>query len=67
MAEFIEGFEFLSKLKGEVTIFGSARALPGNPYYKVAKELGYMLGKKWVYRRHGWRTGNDGGWKLGCI
>ncbi len=45
MAEFIEGFEFLSKLKGEVTIFGSARAMPGNPYYKVAKELGYLLGK----------------------
>lgn len=45
MAEFIEGFEFLSKLKSEVTIFGSARALPGNPYYKIAKELGYMLGK----------------------
>ncbi len=45
MAEFIEGFEFLSKLKGEVTIFGSARAMPSNPYYKVAKELGALLGK----------------------
>jgi len=46
MAEFIEGFEFLSKLKKEVSIFGSARIMQNNPYYKIAKELGYMLGKK---------------------
>ena len=46
MAEFIEGFEFLSKLNNEVTIFGSARAMPSNPYYKVAKELGNLLGKE---------------------
>jgi uncharacterized protein (TIGR00730 family) len=45
MAEFIEGFEFLSKLKGEVTVFGSARALPGSEYYKVAKDIGAVLGK----------------------
>lgn len=45
MAEFIEGFEFLSKLKGEVTIFGSARAMPSSPYYKTAKELGKLLAK----------------------
>ena len=45
MAEFIEGFEFLSKLKGEVTIFGSARIMPSNPYYKTAKELGSLLAK----------------------
>ncbi|MDQ7814503.1 MAG: TIGR00730 family Rossman fold protein [Patescibacteria group bacterium] len=46
MAEFIEGFEFLSKLKKEVTFFGSARAMPSNPYYKIARKLGYLLGKK---------------------
>lgn len=46
MAEFVEGFEFLSKLKGEVTIFGSARAVSGTPYYKIARELGAMLAKK---------------------
>ncbi|MBI5654379.1 TIGR00730 family Rossman fold protein [Candidatus Uhrbacteria bacterium] len=46
MAEFIEGFEFLSKLKKEVTIFGSARSTSNNRYYKIAKELGYKLGKK---------------------
>jgi len=46
MAEFIEGFEFLSRLKGEVSIFGSARAMPNDRYYKQAHELGYKLGKK---------------------
>lgn len=46
MAEFVEGFEFLSKLRQEVSIFGSARAMPSDPYYQMAKELGYLLGKK---------------------
>lgn len=45
MAEFVEGFEFLSKLKKEVTIFGSARAFTGSHTYETAKELGFMLGK----------------------
>lgn len=45
MAEFVEGFEFLSNLHREVTFFGSARALPGNPYYKIARELGGRLAK----------------------
>ncbi len=46
MAEFIEGFEFISKLTGEVSIFGSARAMPSDPYYQQARELGHALGKK---------------------
>ncbi|MFA5185063.1 MAG: TIGR00730 family Rossman fold protein [Patescibacteria group bacterium] len=46
MAEFIEGFEFLSKLKKEVTIFGSARIMQNNPYYKLAYELGKRLGEE---------------------
>lgn len=45
MAEFIEGYEFLSKFHAEVTIFGSTRALPNSPYYKIAKELGLLLGR----------------------
>ncbi|MCI0479909.1 TIGR00730 family Rossman fold protein [Candidatus Uhrbacteria bacterium] len=45
MAEFIEGFEFLSKLENEVTIFGSARTMPDDPAYKAARELGFLLGK----------------------
>ena len=46
MAEFVEGFELLSTLKREVSIFGSARAMPTSPYYTFARELGYALGKK---------------------
>jgi uncharacterized protein (TIGR00730 family) len=46
MAEFIEGFEFLDKFHGEVTIFGSARAQVEDEYYQKAKELGYLLGKE---------------------
>lgn len=45
MAEFVEGFEFLSELKNEVSIFGSARSAVSDPYYKVAKELGGLCGK----------------------
>ncbi|MCR4278727.1 MAG: TIGR00730 family Rossman fold protein [bacterium] len=46
MAEFIEGFEFLSKLKKEVTFFGSARAKGGTFAYDEARKLGKMLGKR---------------------
>lgn len=46
MAEFVEGFELLSTLKREVSIFGSARAATTSPYYKFARDLGYRLGKK---------------------
>jgi len=45
MAEFIEGFEFLSKLQREVTFFGSARTTPDSPYYKVAVQLGRLCAK----------------------
>lgn len=45
MAEFIEGFEFLSKLKKEVTFFGSARVTEFDEDYKDARQLAYKLGK----------------------
>lgn len=45
MAEFVEGFEFLSHLEKEVSVFGSARAMPENKYYKLARDLGFKLGK----------------------
>jgi uncharacterized protein (TIGR00730 family) len=44
MAEFVEGFQFLSTLKKEVTIFGSARTSPDNRWYREAVKLGYLLG-----------------------
>jgi len=42
MAEFVEGFEFLSKLHNEVTFFGSARTNPKAKEYKQAVMLGKM-------------------------
>lgn len=45
MAEFVEGFEFLSKLQKEVTVFGSARATSANRYYKEVQEFGAMCAK----------------------
>lgn len=50
MAEFVEGFQFLSGLKKEVSIFGSARFSsdkhPGAHHYKEARKLAKLLGKK---------------------
>jgi uncharacterized protein (TIGR00730 family) len=45
MAEFVEGYQFLSTLKNEVTILGSARLKGGSKYYEIAKSLGSLLGK----------------------
>ena len=45
ITEFVEGYQFLADLKKEVTILGSARIPSNNKYYKVAEELGYLLGK----------------------
>lgn len=45
MAEFVEGFDFLAKLKKEVTFFGSARLSSASPYYQVARRLGALCGK----------------------
>lgn len=46
MAEFVEGYQFLSKLRGEVTFFGSARTKQGTKYYEAARKLAYLLGKE---------------------
>ncbi len=45
MSEFVEGFQFLGELKNEVTILGSARLEPNTKYYKIAVDLGHLLGK----------------------
>lgn len=39
MSEFVEGFEKLSKIGPCVSIFGSARTKPDNPYFKLAEEI----------------------------
>ncbi|HLD21914.1 MAG TPA: TIGR00730 family Rossman fold protein [Patescibacteria group bacterium] len=46
MAEFVEGYDFLSKLTADITIFGSARIRPGSKYYHLAEEICRLLAKK---------------------
>ena len=43
MAEFVEGYEKLSKIGPCVSIFGSARSKPENQDYKLAEEIAYQL------------------------
>ncbi|MDO8618151.1 MAG: TIGR00730 family Rossman fold protein [Candidatus Uhrbacteria bacterium] len=45
MAEFVEGFEFLSHLQKEVSVFGSTRVSAGSHDYKMAQDLGFQCGK----------------------
>ncbi len=42
MAEFVEGFEFLSGLRKTVSVFGSSVAQPSDPYYQISKEIGRL-------------------------
>ncbi|MDD2709776.1 MAG: TIGR00730 family Rossman fold protein [Verrucomicrobiae bacterium] len=46
MGEFVEAFEKLAKVGRAVTIFGSARTKPSDPYYKKAVETGRLLAKE---------------------
>ncbi len=55
MAEFVEGFEKLSKIGPCVSVFGSARTKPDNPYYKMAEEIASKL------VRHGYGVITGGG------
>ncbi|MDO8509626.1 MAG: TIGR00730 family Rossman fold protein [bacterium] len=45
MAELVEGFEFLTKLKNNVSIFGTKSILPGSSYYEAAYQVGKILAK----------------------
>ena len=45
MAEFVDSFEVLSQVGPGVTVFGSARMVPKDPYYKAAVELARGLAK----------------------
>ena len=46
MAEFVEAIETLSRVKHAVSIFGSARTKPGDPYYGKAELLARLLAEK---------------------
>lgn len=43
MAEFVEGFERLARIKPSVSVFGSARMSPGHRYYQVTEEVSRLL------------------------
>jgi len=46
IAEFVEGFEKLSRIGPSVAIFGSARTHYNNKYYKLAEEIAFQLTQK---------------------
>ena len=45
MAEFVDSFETLSQVGPAVTIFGSARTPPTDPFYQAAVIIGKELAK----------------------
>lgn len=45
MSEFVEGFEELSDIRKAVSIFGSSRLKPQNPYYKLAQKSAGVFAK----------------------
>ena len=55
MAEFIDSFEVMSKQGPLVSVFGSARLRPENPYYEDAQRLGELLAS------HGYGVLSGGG------
>ena len=55
MAEFVEGFERLSKIGPCVSIFGSARTKESEAYYQLAENIAYTLTK------HGYGIVTGGG------
>ncbi|MCS6971197.1 MAG: TIGR00730 family Rossman fold protein [Planctomycetota bacterium] len=57
LGEFVEGFQALSELPKAVTIFGSARTPPGDPYYRAAEQIARLA----VQRGHPVITGGGPG------
>jgi len=55
MAEFVEGYQFLSKFEKSVTVLGSARLDKNHKYSQVAYEFGKLLAK------NGYSTVTGGG------
>jgi len=55
ISEFVEGFEKLSRIGPCVSIFGSARTKPDNPYFKLAEDIAYKL------TQHGYGVITGGG------
>jgi uncharacterized protein (TIGR00730 family) len=43
MGEFVSGFDKMARIGPSVSIFGSARTKPDNPYFKMAEEIAHQL------------------------
>jgi uncharacterized protein (TIGR00730 family) len=46
LSEFVEGFDALNEVGPAVTVFGSARAKPSDPYYKFGMAVGAALARR---------------------
>ena len=46
MSEFVNGYETMGKIGPCVTLFGSARTKPDNPYYLMAEEIAEKVARK---------------------
>lgn len=47
-SEVVDGIEQLIKIKGAVTVFGSARFKEGSHYYQLARDLGQLLAEEGI-------------------
>ncbi|MFO7938649.1 MAG: TIGR00730 family Rossman fold protein [Bacteroidales bacterium] len=55
ISEFVEGYEKMSRIGPCVSIFGSARTKPDNPYFKLAEDIAFKL------TQHGYGVITGGG------
>ena len=46
LSEFVEGFDALNDIGPAVTVFGSARTKPDDPYYAMGRSLGAALARR---------------------
>lgn len=46
LSEFVDGFETMTNIGPSVSIFGSARVQPDNPYYQLATEVSKKISEK---------------------
>ncbi len=46
LSEFVEGFEALADIRPAVSVFGSARTAPADPFYQQARELSAELARR---------------------
>ena len=77
VGEFVEGFDALARLGPAVTVFGSARTLPDDPMYDVARHIGGGLAEAGVAVITGGGPGimeaanrgcqEAGGYSVGCL